>query len=84
MAGCAPAWRLAVCSLSAGCVPKISRRQISTTSASISAASAATPMDTMTSNRLPATEPVTSSPIAISTTERTMPNRITSELHSPD
>jgi hypothetical protein len=75
---------LAASSPAADCVPKISRRQISTTSASISAANAATPIDTMTSNRLPVTAPVTSSPIAISTTERTMPNRITSELHSPD
>jgi len=45
-------------------------------------ASKATPIEVTTSNRLPATTPVTSSPIAMSTTDRTMPNRITLELRS--
>jgi hypothetical protein len=64
--------------------PKISWRQITTKVTSSKAASDATPIDTSTSNRLPATTPAASSPIAISTTERTMPNLNTRELHSPD
>jgi len=63
--------------------PKISCRQITTAAASISAARTATPMEIATSNRLPATTPVASSPIAITTTDRTMPNRITRGLRSP-
>jgi hypothetical protein len=64
--------------------PKISCRQITTKVTRSNAASDATPIDTATSNRLPATTPVASSPIAISMTERTMPNLTTRELHSPD
>jgi hypothetical protein len=60
--------------------PKISCRQITTTPSSIRPARTATPIEIATSNRLPATTPAASSPIAISTTDRTMPNRITREL----
>ena len=62
--------------------PKISWRKLMTTPISIRNASSATPIEITTSNRLPATTPVASSPIAMSTTDRTTPNRITLELRS--
>jgi hypothetical protein len=65
-----------------GVRPKISCRKLMTTPISTSNASSATPIEITTSNRLPATTPVTSSPIAMSTTDRTTPNRITLELRS--
>jgi hypothetical protein len=67
---------------SSGFRPKISCRKLITTTISPRNASNATPIEITTSNRLPATTPVTSSPIAMSTTDRTMPNRITLELRS--
>ncbi len=61
-------------------LPNISCLKLMTTPISSRNASPATPIEIATSNRLPATTPVTSSPIATSTTERTTPNRTTLEL----
>jgi hypothetical protein len=53
---------------------------MTTAAISMSSASAATPIDTYTSVRSPATAPAISRPIAIATTETIAPNLITWRL----